>query len=158
MGLTLLVALTLIEGNIRDQLTRGLPGKTPSFFFMDVQSSQLPEFDAFLAAHAPEAKIERVPMMRGRVVRLNGVLASEVRVAENVQWVLEGDRGISYSDNIPDGSVVVEGAWWPHDYAGPPLVSLEAEAARGLGLKVGDTITVDGGVAHANIGTPSIDA
>ena len=74
LGLTLLVALTLIDGNIRDQLTRGLPGKTPSFFFMDVQNSQAAEFDAFLATHAPDAKIERVPMMRGRVVRLNGVL------------------------------------------------------------------------------------
>lgn len=149
LGLTLLVSLTLIDGNIRDQLTRGLPGKTPSFFFMDVQNSQAKDFDAFLASHAPDAKIERVPMMRGRVVRLNGVPASEVRAAENVQWILEGDRGISYSESIPDGSVVVEGEWWPADYAGPPLVSMEAEAARGLGLKIGDSVTVN--VAGRNL-------
>jgi putative ABC transport system permease protein len=149
LGLTLLVALTLIDGNIRDQLTRGLPGKTPSFFFMDVQNSQAAEFDAFLATHAPDAKIERVPMMRGRVVRLNGVLANEVRATENVQWVLEGDRGISYSETVPDGSVVVEGSWWGPGYSGPPLVSLEAEVARGLGLKVGDSVTVN--VAGRNL-------
>lgn len=149
LGLTLLVALTLIDGNIRDQLTRGLPGKTPSFFFMDVQNSQVAEFDAFLEKHAPDAKIERVPMMRGRVVRLNGVPASEIRASENAQWVLEGDRGISYSQTIPDGSVVLEGSWWAPDYAGPPLVSLEAEVARGLGLKVGDSVTVN--VAGRNL-------
>ncbi len=149
LGLTLLVTLTLIDGNLRDQLTRGLPGKTPSFFFMDVQNSQAAEFDAFLASHAPDAKIERVPMMRGRVVRLNGVLANEVRAAENVQWVLEGDRGISYSETVPDGSVVLEGEWWTRDYTGPPLVSMEADVARGLALKLGDTVTIN--VAGRNL-------
>ena len=149
LGLTLLVALTLIDGNIRDQLTRGLPGKTPSFFFMDVQNSQIAEFDSFLASHAPDAKIDRVPMMRGRVTRLNGVLASEVRATENAQWVLEGDRGISYAASVPEGSVVTEGTWWAPDYAGPPLVSMEAEVARGLGLRLGDNITVN--VAGRNL-------
>jgi putative ABC transport system permease protein len=149
LGLTLLVALTLIDGNIRDQLTRGLPGKTPSFFFMDVQNSQMAEFDAFLASHAPDARVERVPMMRGRVIRLNGVLAGDVRATENVQWVLEGDRGISYATGVPDGSVVTEGTWWAPDYTGPPLVSIEAEVARGLDLKLGDNITVN--VAGRNL-------
>lgn len=149
LGLTLLVALTMIDGNIRDQLTRGLPGRTPSFFFLDVQNSQVPEFSAFLAEKAPEAQIERVPMMRGRVVRLNDQSASQVQAAENAQWVLDGDRGISYSATIPDGSSLRSGEWWPADYSGPPLVSLEAEIATGLGLKLGDTITVN--VAGRNL-------
>ena len=72
-----------------------------------------------------------------------------MRAAENVQWVLEGDRGISYSETVPDGSVVVEGSWWGPAYSGPPLVSLEAEVARGLGLKVGDSVTVN--VAGRNL-------
>lgn len=149
LGLTLLVALTLIDGNIRDQLTRGLPGKTPSFFFMDIQNSQLPDFDDFVTQQAPEAKIEQVPMMRGRVVRLNGRPASETRAAENAKWVLEGDRGISYSKDVPDGSQVIEGQWWDADYSGAPLVSMEAEVARGLGLDVGDAVTVN--VAGRNL-------
>ncbi len=150
LGLALLVALTLIDGNIRDQLTHGLPGRTPSFFFLDVQNSQAAEFDAFLAKHAPDAQIERVPMMRGRVVRLNGVLANEVRAAENAQWVLEGDRGISYAKTLPDGSTLTEGDWWAADYKGEPLVSVEGEVARGLGLKIGDVVVVN--VAGRNIG------
>ncbi len=143
LGLTLLVALSQIDGNIREQLTRGLPGRTPSFFFMDIQSSQVADFDAFLAREAPDAKIERVPMMRGRVLRLNDVLASEVKAAENAAWVLEGDRGITYSNTLPDGSALTEGQWWPTDYKGPPLVSMEAEVARGLTLRPGDTVTVN---------------
>jgi putative ABC transport system permease protein len=38
---------------------------------------------------------------------------------------------------------VVEGAWWRADYAGEPLVSFDAEIARGLGLKIGDAVTVN---------------
>lgn len=149
LGLTLLVALTLIDGNIRDQLTRGVPSRTPSFFFLDVQNSQVADFDAFLKKQAPTAEIERVPMMRGRVVRLNSTSASQVRASENAQWVLEGDRGISYAEALPEGSTLQEGTWWAADYSGPPLVSVEAEVAQGLGLKLGDSITVN--VAGRNL-------
>ena len=143
LGLALLVALTLIDGNIRNELAKTQPGKTPSFFFLDVQSGQVPAFDAFLADKAPDAKIERVPMMRGRVLKLNDTPVDQVKAKEDVAWVLEGDRGITYAQNPPDGSSLKEGAWWPADYKGPPLVSVEAGAAEGLGLKVGDTITVN---------------
>ena len=143
LGLALMVTLTLIDGNVRNQITRTLPGKTPSFFFMDIRSSEAPAFDAFLRDHAPEAKLERVAMMRGRVVRLNGLRPEEVKAKEEAAWVLEGDRGITYSKDLPDGSELVEGEWWPADYTGPALVSMEAVAAAGLGLKLGDEITLN---------------
>jgi putative ABC transport system permease protein len=57
--------------------------------------------------------------------------------------VLEGDRGLTYAADLPDGSTVVAGEWWPKDYRGPPLVSFEAELAQGLGLEVGDPLTVN---------------
>ena len=57
-------------------------------------------------------------------------------------WFLRGDRGLTYSATLPEGSRIVAGDWWPADYRGPPLVSLDVEAARAVGLKVGDTITV----------------
>ena len=143
LGLSLLVALTLIDGNVRNQISQTLPGKTPSFFFMDIRSSEAPAFDAFLREKAPEAKMERVPMMRGRVVRLNGLRPEEIKAKEEAAWVLEGDRGISYSQTLPEGSDLVAGEWWPADYKGPSLVSMEAVAAEGLGLKLGDEITLN---------------
>jgi putative ABC transport system permease protein len=44
---------------------------------------------------------------------------------------------------VPDGSSVVKGTWWSADYSGEPLVSLDEEIAEGLGLDIGDTITVN---------------
>lgn len=143
LGLALLVALTLIESNIRGQISRGLPGKTPAFFFMDVRSADAAAFSEFLKSRAPDAAIERVPMMRGRITRVGDLRPEEVKAKENAAWVLEGDRGITYSAELPQNSSLVAGEWWPKDHRGEPLVSMEREIADGLGLKIGDRITVN---------------
>ncbi|MGH6935741.1 MAG: ABC transporter permease, partial [Methylocella sp.] len=143
LGIALLVALTLIDGNIRAELHHSIAGKTPSFFFLDVQSAQAEGFANFLQGQAPEAKIELVPMLRGRIVKLNGIDAGATRPKQSVAWVLEGDRGITFSETVPEGSSVVNGSWWPKDYRGPPLVSVESEIAEGLGLAIGDEVTVN---------------
>jgi putative ABC transport system permease protein len=87
--------------------------------------------------------IERVPMLRGRIVAANGITAEELKPGEGSAWVLRGDRGITYAPAIPQGSRIVAGEWWSADYAGAPLVSLESRTAADLNLKLGDTITVN---------------
>ncbi len=91
----------------------------------------------------PDAKLADAPMLRGRIVAVNGVPAEKVEAAPESRWVLSSDRGLTYADEVPSASTVVEGKWWPKGYAGPPLVSLDVDAAHGLGLKLGDTITVN---------------
>ena len=143
LGLALLVSLTLIDGNIRAQLSRTVPGETPSFFFLDVQNSQAQPFRAFLQGKVADGKLDFVPMMRGRIVRVNDRAADSVKPGEKAAWVLQGDRGITFASTIPTGSTLVSGAWWPADYAGKPLVSLEGDIAAGLGLALGDSVTVN---------------
>ncbi|HEX3497657.1 MAG TPA: FtsX-like permease family protein [Methylocella sp.] len=143
LGLALLVALTLIDGNIRAELHHSIAGKTPSFFFLDVQCAKAEAFANFLQGQAPEGKIELVPMLRGRIVKLNGTPAGAARPTQSVAWVLEGDRGITFAESVPEGSSVMKGSWWPKDYHGPPLVSVESEIAKGLGLAIGDEVTVN---------------
>lgn len=143
LGVALLVTLTLIDGNISAELKPSLIGKTPSFYFLDVQNAKAGEFTAFLKSHAPGSKIELVPMLRGRIIRLNGLQVGVAQPKQSVAWVLEGDRGITFAPSLPEGSVLINGAWWPSDYTGPPLVSMENEAAEGLGLAVGDEVTVN---------------
>ncbi len=143
LGLSLFVTLSVIDSNLREPLRQGIPGQTPSFFFTDIQSAQSEKFSSFLKERIPQATIEMAPMLRGRVTQVNGVEAKSVRARENVAWVLEGDRGITFASEIPAGSRLVGGKWWPADYSGPPLVSIEAEAAEGLGLKLGDTVSLN---------------
>ncbi|MGH6841735.1 MAG: ABC transporter permease, partial [Methylocella sp.] len=143
LGVALLVALTLIDGNISAELRHSIAGKTPSFFFLDVQSAKAAAFADFLKGQAPNGKIELVPMLRGRIVRLNGIDAGAVRPKQSAAWVLEGDRGITFAETVPEGSSVIAGSWWPKDYNGPPLVSVESDIAKGLGLAIGDEVTVN---------------
>lgn len=143
LGVALLATLAFIDTSLTRQLTRSLPEKAPSFFFLDIPNAQAEAFAGFLDRQAPGGKVETVPMMRGRIVSLNGVRAEEVRASEQAAWVLEGDRGITYAQTPPEGSQISAGEWWPAGYGGPPLVSFDREIAGGLGLGVGDTIVVN---------------
>src|SRR5262245_7293292 len=143
LGLALLVTLLQIDGNLRRQFVAALPDKAPSVFFIDIQDAEVARFDAFARQQAPDARYERVPMLRGRIVSAHGIRAEDLRAPPNAAWVLQSDRGITYSGDVPAGSRVVEGKWWGPDYQGPPLVSFEAKIAEGLGLKIGDPVVVN---------------
>ncbi len=143
LGLCLLVTLIEIDGNLHRQFAAGLPEKAPSFFFLDIPSADADRFDTVVRAEAPRSTLERVPMLRGRIVAANGVKAEDLKPGEGSAWVLRGDRGITYATTVPQGSRVVAGDWWAADYSGEPLISLESKTAADLNLKVGDTITVN---------------
>jgi putative ABC transport system permease protein len=142
LGVTLLVTLALIDSNMRRQLTENLPQNAPSFFFVDIPSAEVDAFEGFMRDAAPDGTLERVPMMRGRIVSLGGVPAEEIEAREDVNWVLQGDRGITYAQEPPEGSRIVAGAWWGAEPE-ENLVSFDAEIADGLGVGLGDEIVVN---------------
>lgn len=143
LGLTLLVTIVSVDGNVQRQLRTGEIGRTPDYFFADVGSAQAADFRALLLRHDGAAEIEQAPMLRGRIVRVAGRPAEEVRADSDSAWALDGDRGITYAKEPPVGSTVVAGRWWPENYSGAPLVSMDDGIARGLGLKIGDEIAVN---------------
>jgi putative ABC transport system permease protein len=142
IGLTVLVAVALVEANLSHEVETKVPAEAPAFFFIDIQPDQLAGF-ADLVHATPGARFDQVPMMRARITRLNGVPVEDAAVAPEAQWALRSDRGLTYSASLPQGSRLAAGTWWPPDYQGPPLVSFDAAVARGMGLKVGDTLTVN---------------
>jgi putative ABC transport system permease protein len=143
LGLSLLVTVIEIDGNLHRQFASALPEHAPSFFFLDIPSTETDRFDAFVHERAPHGTIERVPMLRGRIVAANGIKAEDLKPGEGSAWVLRGDRGITYAATVPQGSRLVAGEWWAPDYAGTPLVSLENRTATDLNLKIGDNVTVN---------------
>ncbi|MBT1158967.1 ABC transporter permease [Aminobacter anthyllidis] len=143
LGLTLLVTLALIDGNLRRQIAGSLPERAPNFFFVDIQPDQVDAFAKLVEAEAPGGKLVRVPMLRGRVMALNGTDVQKLNVPPEGAWVLRGDRGLTYAKNLPENSTLSQGTWWPADYSGEPLVSFSAQEAGELGLKLGDMVTVN---------------
>ncbi len=142
-GLTLLTAVSLVDASLTDELKSRLPEHAPSYFFIGVPKPDLEAFQDLIARKAPDAKLSSAPMLRGRLVALQGVPVEQIKAPSSAEWVLSGDRGITYSDDLPAGSQLLEGAWWDAKYDGEPLVSFEADIAKALGLKVGDTVTAN---------------
>ena len=143
LGLAVLVTITQIDGNLRRQFLAALPDRAPSFYFIDIPTNEAGRFGDFLKQTAPQSTVEDVPMLRGRIVAARGVKAEDLKASTDSEWVLQSDRGLTYTGEIPKGSKVVEGKWWAADHDGPPLVSMEKKIADGLGLGIGDQIVVN---------------
>lgn len=142
LGLSLMVAVALIDRSLTQELEGPVREEAPSFFFVDVPSAEADAFAAFIAARAPQARLRAVPMLRGRIIALNGIPAEALHPSADAAWVLQSDRGITFSDALPEGSRLVAGRWWDKD-AAAPLVSFDAKIAAGLGLKLADTVSVN---------------
>ena len=140
LGLAVLSAVGQIDGNLRASFSDELPEVAPSYFFVDIQPDQIDGFKARLDGDKDVRKVDSAPMLRGVITQINGENAEDVAGGH---WVVRGDRGVTYAAALPEGSDITEGAWWPEDYAGPPLMSFAAEEGAEIGLKLGDTVTVN---------------
>ena len=144
LGLTLLVTLALIDGDLRRQISGSLPERAPNFFFVDIQAAEVEAFagsgqaagagrqaDARADAARPRHGAERRRGAEGRTCR---------RRAHGCCAATAASPMPKRSRKTPRSQ---QGQWWPKDYAGEPLVSFSAEEAGEIGLKIGDTVTVN---------------
>lgn len=142
-GLSLLVAVALADHSLTHELEGRLPQQSPGYFVLDIPKSDYSRFTQEVERLVPGSVLVDAPMLRGRLLKLGGRPVEEIKPPAEAQWVLNGDRGITYADEVPKGSKLVKGEWWPKDYAGEPLVSFEAELAEKLGVGIGDEVTVN---------------
>ncbi|HEX9790342.1 MAG TPA: FtsX-like permease family protein [Kiloniellales bacterium] len=143
LGLTVLIAIALVEGNLTRSLTAALPEDAPAFYFIDIQPDQVADFERIVAATPGARDLRRVPMLRGRISTVNGKTPDQLTIPSEIAWVFRGDRGLTWSAQEPEGTILATGRWWPADYAGPPLLSLESEVGQALGIGPGDRIGVN---------------
>ena len=140
LGLSVLAAVGQIDGNLRNAISGDLPEVAPSYFFVDIQRDQMPGFTERLENDPAVSRVDSAPMLRGIITRINNRPAREVAGGH---WVLEGDRGVTYSEQLPDNTSIVAGTWWDEGYQGPPQISFAAEEAQEMGIGIGDMLTVN---------------
>ncbi|HVA13911.1 MAG TPA: FtsX-like permease family protein, partial [Stellaceae bacterium] len=143
LGLAVLVAVTLVHGDLASELSDSLPQRAPSFFFIDIEADQVAGFDKLLTSLPGVSGVRQVPSLRGRITALDGVPVEKAFIGPDARWATSSERGLTYATSLPPGSRLVAGQWWPANYRGPPLVSFAADLARGMKLKVGDSITIN---------------
>ena len=139
LGLSVLAAVGQTDANLRAAIQQDLPDVAPSYYVVDIQSDQIDSFTAQVTEAQGVSRLERAPMLRGVITRINDRPAEEV----SDHWVVRGDRGITYSATPPDNTKVTAGTWWAADYEGPPQISFSAEEAEEMGLALGDSLTIN---------------
>jgi len=142
LGLTVLVAVTLVQSGFSHLLTEDSAPDTPSFFFLDIQPDQKDAFTDLVTHHATAHGLSMMPSFRGRILQVNGKPAEQALVDKSKAWVVNSDRGFTYAADLPAYSHVVAGQWWAQDYSGPPIVSIATDVARAFNIGVGDTLTL----------------
>lgn len=142
LALTLFVTLAGIQTSLDAEIRNVVPKKAPAQFVLDIPAGEQARFRNIVMREAPGAQINIVPVLRGTITAYGGQKVADLQDMPEGAWFLRGERGVTYSDVLPEGSDLIAGRWWPRDYKGPTLVSLDAEAARILDIGVGDTLTV----------------
>jgi putative ABC transport system permease protein len=142
-GLTLLTAIALTNHSLTEELKTDIPERAPSHFFIGIPKASFDGLAALIGRTAPGSELESAPMLRGKIVSLAGKPASQIKAPPQAEWVLNGDRGLTFSDTPPKDTRIVQGQWWAKDHAGEQLVSFESELGEALGLKIGDEVTVN---------------
>lgn len=142
-GLAAMAAILLTEGAMMAQLREQMPQNAPAFYFIDIQPSDLDRFDSLARTQPSVRAVQQLPSMRTRVVAVDGVPAEQVGATPQTRWALRGDHGLTVAGTLPPGTRLAEGTWWPADYTGPPLLSLDAGLAQGWGVRVGSTIRLN---------------
>jgi putative ABC transport system permease protein len=142
-GLTVLVAVAEIRGNLLAEFNGALPAAAPSLYFIDIQLKDLPTFTAALAQTGATHDLRTMPSLRVRILAVAGTPVAQFHPPARSLWPLNNDIGFSFAAAPPPGAAVVAGQWWPPNYLGPPLVSFDSGIAHDWGVKVGDILTVD---------------
>lgn len=145
-GLSAFVLIAGVQTSLDANIRKTLPARAPDFFVLDVPQDGAAQFKETVARTVPHATVRMVPNLRGRILaygpRDHMTRVSSLGDIPDSAWALRGERGLTYSTEVPEGSTVTAGQWWPASYNGEPLVSVDRKFADAVGLKVGDYVTV----------------
>ncbi len=145
LGVALLSAVVLIQSSLLGQVQSVAPKTAPAMVFTEIPGDRTAAFDAavgrVLGPLTPE-RYQRFPLVTGRITALKGHPLDRKRIRQDQRWAYDNDISLSVIGPEPKDAGVLQGAWWPADYAGPPEAAIERKVAEAGGLKVGDTLTL----------------
>ena len=143
LGFTALLLLTVIRGDLLDAWQRAVPAEAPNRFVVNIQPEQVAAVRAALAARGLSPEL--APMVRGRLMRINGAeVSADSYTDDRAQRLIEREFNLSMRADLPEGNSLAAGRWFSQAdverTAGEAAASIEEGLARTLGLVVGDQI------------------
>jgi putative ABC transport system permease protein len=140
LGLMALLLLTVIRGDLVTAWRQATPADAPNRFVLNIQDEQKPSFDKLLRANGVPAP-ELYPMIRGRLVQINGAPVSATTYPDDrARRLVEREFNLSALAELPKQNEITAGRWLGN---GGPEASVEEGLARTLNLKLGDRLSFD---------------
>jgi putative ABC transport system permease protein len=141
VGLMALALLVLLRTDLIDSWRASTPQDAPNRFVINVQPDQAAAFRAALAETGVAPGYDWYPMIRGRLVAINGQPTGE-RFAgdERARRTIEREFNLSHVRAMPAHNQVVAGHWTDGESDG---LSIEQGVAQTLGVRLGDTLRFD---------------
>ena len=158
IGVMVVTTVSLVERSLLTQVGENRPTDAPTFFFIDIQSDQSEEFVALLRRRSNDPAPRLTPLIRSRLSALKGhAIKMEPTSEEEEQrektaekeerrkkWYLTREYILTFLQDLPKDNKIIQGTWWkPGQVFTKPLISIEEDAARQLGLTIGDTVELD---------------
>ena len=141
LGITVLLLLTLVRTDLLEGWRQTLDENAPNHFLINVQPHEVEQVGALFVANDIEMPVF-TPLIRARMTTINGESVKErAYPKEDGKWLANREANLSWAAQLSSSNEILQGNWWPIDYAGPPLVSIEEEAAMNAGLTIGDRLS-----------------
>jgi putative ABC transport system permease protein len=149
LGLMALLLLTVIRGDLVDAWRQSVPDNAPNRFVINIQPDQKSGVESLLKGGGI-ADVELYPMIRGRLVEVNGEAVNEESYEDDrPRRLVTREFNLSALPDLPRENRVVEGEWYDN---AKPEASVEQGLAKTLGLKLGDIMTFD--IAGQKVSAP----
>jgi putative ABC transport system permease protein len=141
LGITVLLLLTLVRTDLLEGWRQTLDENAPNHFLINIQPHEVEPVGEIFVANSVEVPVF-TPLVRARMTTINGESVKDRTYPnEDGKWLANREANLSWSAEMSSSNELLQGQWWPADYAGPPLVSIEEEAATNAGLGIGDKLT-----------------
>lgn len=143
VALLALMLVTLVRQDLLAIWRGRLPPETPNQFLIGIQPAQRASLARFFVEHGRAAP-DLLPMVRAHLTAINDrpVSAENFDDAQTRRWI-NREFNLSWTDRFGPDNEVVAGAFWTAADRGRPWLSVEQDAAKRLGLKLGDRLSFD---------------
>jgi putative ABC transport system permease protein len=143
LGFMVLLLLALVRDDLLRDWQKSLPADAPNYFMINIRPDEGQGVEQFFR-QAGLPSTELVPMLRARLIAINATPVEKLQFqGDRANEFVEREANLTWSAELSPGNRIVAGRWWQRGEPGGPQVSVEADYAERLGLKLGDSLTYD---------------
>ncbi|MCE3222242.1 MAG: putative Uncharacterized ABC-type transport system, permease component YbbP [Nitrospira sp.] len=154
IGVMVILVIALLEHALVRQVGDNRPTDSPTFFFIDIQPDQARGFVELVHQRTGDLKTQLTPLVRSRLLAINGRKVqvepeqeeqpNQTREAKRKNWYASREYVLTFLEELPKDNTIVKGSWWrPGQVFERPQVSVEEDAAKGLGVDLGAVLELN---------------